>query len=301
MRYRACMNSKLLGALLLLSCSSAAFAQSFEGTSWTEKSSCVGHLPPSAFTRVAVSAYVDLRDSVSVVFAQTADNFMQDLVTTTQRQLGMTGNKLPVGEPAVNWRSNDKSLHLVAYKDGRIVVVDRDSIRTGTAAWLAARALDSMSTLGDLEWSADTARDSVRFDIAFVRPVLDSAGHVEMPRHRRAALPVFSVLAPWERRVAAKPGQRAPRYPDEERHEGYEATILLQFIVDTTGHAEPSTVHDLWPKEKPRPTGHDLDAYQSFLDETKRALLEIEFYPAKIGGCSVKQLVQMPFNFVLRR
>jgi hypothetical protein len=89
------MNSKLLGALLLLSCSSAAFAQSFEGTSWTEKSSCVGHLPPSAFTRVAVSAYVDLRDSVSVVFAQTADNFMQDLVTTTQRQLGMTETSCP--------------------------------------------------------------------------------------------------------------------------------------------------------------------------------------------------------------
>jgi hypothetical protein len=67
----------------------------------------VDHLPPSAFRRVAVSAYVDLRDSVNVVFAQSADNFMQDLVTTMQRQLGMTGNKLP------------------------------------TAAWLASRAFDS--------------------------------------------------------------------------------------------------------------------------------------------------------------
>ena len=152
---------------------------------------------------------------MSAVFAMTADNFMQDLVTTTQRQLGMTGNKLPVGEPTVNWRGEDKSLHLVAYKDGRIVAVDRDSIRLGTAAWLAARALDSMSTAGDLEWSADSARDSVRFDIAFVRPVLDSAGHAEMRKNRRAALPVFSVLAPWERQVAAKPGQHAPRYPDE--------------------------------------------------------------------------------------
>jgi hypothetical protein len=162
---------------------------------------------------VAVSAYVDLRDSVNVVFAQSADNFMQDLVTTMQRQLGMTGNKLPVGEPTVNWRSTGKSLHLVAYKDGRIVVVDRDSIGVGTAAWLASRAFDSISTAGDLEWSADSTRDSVRFDIAFVRPVLDSAGHVTMPRPRRVALPVFSVLAPWERQVAAKPDQRPPHYP----------------------------------------------------------------------------------------
>ena len=184
---------------------------------------------------------------------------------------------------------------------GRIVVVDRDSIRLGTAAWLGARALDSMTTAGELEWSADSMRDSVRFDIAFVRPVLDSAGQATMPRHRRIALPVFSVLAPWEQHVAAKPDQRPPHYPDVERIAGYVATILLSFIVDTTGHAEASTVHDLWPNEKPRPTGRNLEAYQSFLDETERAVVKMEFEPAKIGGCRVKQLVQMPFVFTLRR
>ena len=290
----------LVGTLALLSCSAAAFAQNVHPTDTLAWSSCVERLPPSAFRRVVVYAYVDLRDSVSVAFAQSADNFMQDLVTTAQRQLGMRENKLPVGEPAVSWRTADKSLHLVAYKDGRIVVADRDSIRPGTTAWLGARALDSVSTVGQLEWSGDSARDSVRFDIAFIRPVLDSAGHGEMPKHRRAALAVFSVLAPWERQVAAKPGNRAPHYPDEARHEGYSASILLNFIVDTTGRAEPWTIHDLWPKEKPRPTGWDLEAYEGFLNETERALREMEFYPARIGGCPVKQLVQMPFVFRLR-
>jgi hypothetical protein len=55
--------------------------------------------------------------------------------------------------------------------------------------------------------------------------------------------------------------------PNVERIDGYGATILLGFIVDTTGHAEPSTVHELWPKDKPRPTGRDLEAYKSFLEE----------------------------------
>ena len=54
-------------------------------------------------------------------------------------------------------------------------------------------------------------------------------------------------------------------------------------------------------KEKARLTGRDLEAYQSFLDETERALVKIEFNPAEIGGCPVRQLVQMPFTFALRR
>lgn len=63
------------------------------------------------------------------------------------------------------YRDVKGELHLVAYKAGRIVVVDRESIRLGTAAWLGERALDSMSTAGQLEWSADSMWDPVRFDI----------------------------------------------------------------------------------------------------------------------------------------
>lgn len=242
------MNSKLLGTLILISCSAAASAQVDQASVSLSWSSCVEHLPPSAFTRVAVYAYVDLKDSASVTFAQTADNFLQDLVTTTQRLLGAKGDTLPVGESAVNWRGVDSALHLVAYKkDGRIAVLHRDSIRVGTSALIAARALDSVWTPGQLEWSADSARDSVRFDIAFIRPYLDSAGHAAMPKHRRVAVAVFSLLEPTERQVALKPGQRPPRYPGYERNEGYMGTILLQFVVDTAGRPELSTVRDLWP------------------------------------------------------
>ena len=58
----AYMNSKLLGALFLLGCSSAASAQVFQGTSWTESSSGVEHLQPSAFRRVAVSGRTSISE-----------------------------------------------------------------------------------------------------------------------------------------------------------------------------------------------------------------------------------------------
>jgi hypothetical protein len=64
-----------------------------------------------------------------------------------------------------------------------------------TAA-LMAQALTKTSTLGLLDWAAESARDSVRFDIALVRPWLDSAGHVSKPNFKRTPLPLLSVGAP---------------------------------------------------------------------------------------------------------
>ena len=157
-----------------------------------------------------------------------------------------------------------------------------------------------MPTLGQLVWSADSARDSVRFDIAFVRPVFDSAGHVGMPTHTRDAVPFFSVLAPWEEHAKAKPQQTPPAYPLGARRQRYEGTVLLQFVVDSTGHPLMFTVHDLRPKGMPEWTRSDSSAYQSFLEETERGLARIEFIPARVGGCPVRQLVQMPFMYRLR-
>lgn len=287
-----------LATLLLLSCPAAVSAQIDRKLAEVLPSTCIAHLPPSVFKRVAVYAYVDLQDSVSASFAQSADDFLQEIVDRTQHQLGASGNRLPAAEPAVNWRGVDVSLHLVAYKDGRIVAVHRDSVSgVAAAASLFARTLDSMSTRGMLDWSADSTRDSVRLDIAFVRPVFDSAGHVDMPSHKREAVPIFSVLAPWEQNAELKPGQTPPRYPLAAQVHGYEGTVLLSFFVDSTGHAIMSTVHDLWPKEKPRWTGRDSSAYKSFLDETMRALGATEFVPSRIGGCPVRERVQMPFVY----
>jgi len=140
--------------------------------------SCIERLPPSVFTRVAVYAFIDLSESVSGRFAMSADNLLQELVFTAHSLLGVAPATLPEGEPSITWQGVDASLHLTAFPDGRIV--SRDTT-VGTAAALLARALSKDSTMGLLDWSADTKRDSVRFDIAFGRPLLDSAGHVSSP------------------------------------------------------------------------------------------------------------------------
>ena len=84
------------------------------------------------------------------------------------------------------------------------------------------------------------------------------------------------------------PDQPGPRYPEGLRNEGVEGEVLVQFVVDTLGHAEMSTFK-VWKSTHP-----------DFTDAVRVALPQIAFAPAEVHGRKVRQLVQMPFGFCLR-
>ncbi len=85
------------------------------------------------------------------------------------------------------------------------------------------------------------------------------------------------------------PGSGHPAYPDALRSSGVEGEALVQFIVDTTGRAEPASLKVL------RAT-HD-----AFGQAVRSALPQMRFLPAEIGGCKVRMLVQQPFTFAPNR
>jgi TonB family protein len=85
------------------------------------------------------------------------------------------------------------------------------------------------------------------------------------------------------------PGNAAPRYPDMLRSANIEGEVLAQFVVDTTGHVDMSSLKVL-------KTTHDL-----FTNSVKQSLPTIKFSPALVGGRKVKQVVQMTFPFTLSR
>ena len=92
-----------------------------------------------------------------------------------------------------------------------------------------------------------------------------------------------------EKPVVPAPGSTSPRYPDMLRQAGVEGEVLAQFVVDTTGRAEPSTLKIL-------KSSHDL-----FIQSVKNALPQMKFIPAEVGGRKVKQLVQQPFSFSIAK
>jgi protein TonB len=92
-----------------------------------------------------------------------------------------------------------------------------------------------------------------------------------------------------EKQAAEVPGSPGPRYPEMLTSAGIEGQVYVEFVIDTTGHAEMGTFKVL-------KSDHEL-----FSQEVKSALPRMRFYPAEVGGRKVKELVQLPFAFSLKK
>ena len=91
-----------------------------------------------------------------------------------------------------------------------------------------------------------------------------------------------------DRIAAPRSGNGAPDYPRSLRTAGVEGSVLVTFVVDTTGRAEPGSISVV-------SSTHPLfaDAVRSWLGRTRYA-------PAEIRGMRVRQLVQQEVGFTLK-
>lgn len=80
-----------------------------------------------------------------------------------------------------------------------------------------------------------------------------------------------------------------PRYPAELRRAGIEGSLLVQFVVDSTGRVDEKTL--TFP----------TDAQPGFLRAVRDALVRSRYFPAELAGARVRQLVQQQFIFVIAR
>jgi protein TonB len=97
---------------------------------------------------------------------------------------------------------------------------------------------------------------------------------------------------PWTRDFVERPamplGPVRPRYPDALRDAGIGGRVVLRFVVDTLGRVEPATVETTSATD-PR-----------FGEAARRAIGGLRFRPAEAGGRRVRQLVELPFDFVIQ-
>lgn len=92
-----------------------------------------------------------------------------------------------------------------------------------------------------------------------------------------------------EKPVSPQPGNMPPRYPDAMRSANVEGEVLAQFVVDKSGMPDMTTFKVL-------KSTHEL-----FSQAVEKALPQMKFHPADVGGQPVKQYVQMPFQFSLSK
>jgi protein TonB len=88
---------------------------------------------------------------------------------------------------------------------------------------------------------------------------------------------------------AAALHQPAPRYPPVLQQTGIEGKVLLEFVIDTTGHPEPASLRVIESSN----AGFDAAA-----EETVRRSL---FRPAAVRGRPVRQLTRQAIAFRMAR
>jgi protein TonB len=95
-----------------------------------------------------------------------------------------------------------------------------------------------------------------------------------------------------ERDVAERPrvlttGQL--RYPDDLRMMGVQGRVVLRFVIGLDGRVEPSTISLVSADDA------------GFISPAREALRTARFRPGRVGGRPVRTLVNLPFDFKIRR
>ena len=113
----------------------------------------------------------------------------------------------------------------------------------------------------------------------------------------------------WHDGTNPKPDPRRPLkvdYPIELQRRGFDAALVVGFVIDETGAPVPSTFR-LEHAEFTRPTNivHRDDGQQvplsEFVDAILKAMRKAHFIPGTINSCPVKQLAAEPFVFKMKR
>jgi TonB family protein len=227
----------------------------------------------------------------------------QAVAQTGRRLLASNDETLPEAEPSVDWRGLDGSVLVLAHRSGRVegrITPPRHPSDVGindAGVRLVARALDSAVAGGvRLVFPDSLPVDSISWSLHLEAAVLSEKGEITVPKIRTGS-PIFSVLVPAERQVAAE--RVRVSYPPRLRSAGFMGQVVMQFVVDTTGRVDRATIRDLFPAGAAALDAEGRPIYDEFVRSIRQALVTARYRPARVGGCLVRQLVQQPFQFKL--
>ena len=124
-----------------------------------------------------------------------------------------------------------------------------------------------------------------------LRIVLRSFASDSLPPHAvveplaRMRLPLFDA----DSAPSKVPNQDSPLYPIVARRAQADGDVLAMFVIEPSGSVDPNSIQFL-----------KATATQ-FAESTLQSLLQTKFVPMRIGGCPVRTLARMGFEYRLHR
>ncbi len=301
--YRLMRHAIMLFIALALT-SSDLYAQADPQTTML---TCLDTIAESAFSRVPVYLLPTVNDSAERAILPAADILADMVARQVRADLRTDISPLPEGEPAISWRDIDREIVVTVVRDGSFSwrVDDSGSLLRSAGEISASsdpvvRALATAHDAGErLFWPADAVGDSLSFRLQLSHAVPTREGAL-VSAPLRVSIPIFSLAIPWMSPVSVTLPPSVG-YPENLLRMGMSGTIVLRYVVNPDGRADPATLTDVWNSPQPYPRGELGRVYRGFIATVRRALPAARFEPALAGGCPVPQLVQQPFVFSIRK
>lgn len=282
-------------ALMTASARTAAAQTGVGDTLSPRGARCVDTISSATEQRIAYLR-ATIQDSADEHLSQSADLFAQSVAQRLRVMLGAKGDTLPPAEPTLTWRNIRRgvTVAITATHDGGLAVQPLAEDVDPVAGGLVTRIARAVEASGDwFFWPPDEKRDSVSFDLSIA---LAPPHETRLTGGFGYAFPIFSMAYPVET-GAVLTTTTLPPHPDKKFGVGGDGTVVLEFVVDSTGHVDTATVRDPLENDPQRPTGEAGEIYDEFIKSLREWLPTATYEPARIGGCAVSQLVQQPFSF----
>lgn len=232
----------------------------------------------------AAAAYLKL-PTLGLILESVTKPFMRisglDTIVTTSR--------LPAGEPRYGPAVTQGDVHFRLRGDGAVDSIVLHGVIDSTLAHDLTRALQAAVDSNTVPAYGDTSmHHTLRLSGRFWQ---DSAA---------ANWPIATLDAPLERSVRPRNDNDSIPFPHELRR--WNAELLLQFVVEPDGRVRRESIRNVRPATDYRwPTDELRDAYEGFLEQTIESVKHWRYVPAEALGCRVAQLVQQPFDFIVRQ
>ena len=296
---------RICALMLLIATPSGAWSQTTSGaaarTSATSTSrTCADTAVDANLTRVTLYQHLWVRDTTAAIVAQVA-LLSQRIAEVARAALGgKSDTVLAAADSLGAWKDELKELPFM-------IVLHRDA----PSSWYVNHAADTVDpkltafyarVLQSIPpdslwiiWPEGEATDSVTFRIDVMRnyPHLGNA-------IRQSSFPIATAKS-VQYVNAQVIHQATPHHPDDARLEGISARVLLRFVIDTNGRADPSSIQVIEPSPAVLDTSRFAHFYREFIDVSRDVVVRNRYAPAHYGACLVTARVQSALVYAGRR
>lgn len=219
----------------------------------------------------------------------------QDVAEQIIALLRSAHGELSIADPPMPWQALPAELIVTAHPDGSVTrrgiskYADTNATSLLTKAFDVARAQGNALVIWPDGYQPQSIVVRLMLEPASLIPAVGGAQSIVAPQYV-----VFVTSYPTVSPALPRLNNPNPQYPSSASYDQVSGSVLLQFVVDTLGKAERSTIRDVWPSDKPRELGR---YYDDFVHSVAKVLPSWRFYPARVGSCPVNQLVQLPLRF----